>query len=39
MIVYNELGCLWKEIVIAYCKILFWNLPGESEGNYKRISG
>jgi hypothetical protein len=27
---------IWKEAVIAYFKLLSWNLPGETKENHER---
>jgi hypothetical protein len=31
----NELGRIWKEVVVPYCKILSRHLPGGTEKNHK----
>jgi hypothetical protein len=32
----GELERLWKEAVMAYFKILFWDLPAGTEENHKK---
>jgi hypothetical protein len=31
MIMTNELGNMYKEAIIAYCKVLYYHLPGQTE--------
>jgi len=31
----DELGRTRKKAVVAYLKVLYWHLPGETEENYK----
>jgi hypothetical protein len=32
----NELEKVWKKVIIAYFKILYWQLPGGTEENHKK---
>jgi hypothetical protein len=32
----NELRRTWKEVVVAYFKVLSWNLPGGTEENHEK---
>jgi hypothetical protein len=34
----NELGRIWKEVVVAYIEVLFQNLPGRAVKNGKQAS-
>jgi hypothetical protein len=33
----NELKGIWKEILVAYFKVLSWNLSGGTEENHKNL--
>jgi hypothetical protein len=33
----KELGGIWKEVVIAYCQVLSWNLPDGTEENHEDL--
>jgi hypothetical protein len=35
MIVNDELEMMWKEVVMAYCKVLSWHMPGGIEETHK----
>jgi hypothetical protein len=34
----DELERIWKEVVVAYFKVLSWHLPGGTEKNHKKTS-
>jgi hypothetical protein len=38
LIVNNELEMMWKEAVVAFFKLLSWNLPGGTEVNHENLS-
>jgi hypothetical protein len=36
----NGMGRMWKEVVVAWFKVLVWNLPGRTEKELEKpVSG